>query len=298
MKLKKLLAGAAFALAATSASAASIPLTSVAGQLDIKLMGLTTETRLTAGSNESTWGIGAITSIDATGLGTWSAGASDGYYLYYMLYGVADLSSTAGGSYGNNLYNIGCTGGACDGKIHLDVYRSTIDLTTISNTKSANPNGRTGFDTYNLFAGMEKFLAVEFVSGLYADDPTTPQNEATATMFQNVSDLTLGAGDISGQGNFAGNVVGGTQAAKWQTGQVGGNDLDGIFTLRSNGPSGTPPFNIQTGTCTDAQITAGVCFAGYINDPVRAFVIPEPGSLAIFGLGLAGLAVLRRRKQQ
>ena len=295
MKLKKLLAGAAFALAATSASAASIPLTSVAGQLDIKLMGLTTETRLTAGSNESTWGIGAITSIDATGLGTWSAGASDGYYLYYMLYGVADLSSTAGGSYGNNLYNIGCTGGACDGKIHLDVYRSTIDLTTISNTKSANPNGRTGFDTYNLFAGMEKFLAVEFVSGLYADDPTTPQNEATATMFQNVSDLTLGAGDISGQGNFAGNVVGGTQAAKWQTGQVGGNDLDGIFTLRSNGPSGTPPFNIQTGTCTDAQITAGVCFAGYINDPVRAFVIPEPGSLAIFGLGLAAL---RRRKQK
>lgn len=314
MNAKKILAAAAMAFAATGASAMSLD--GLAGSLTIKLGGLTTETNTVssnqanpglctaASCNETTWGVGAITTITSVQNGIWNAGSTDGYYLYYMLYGIADLNTTPGGANGNNLYNTGSTFGDGDGKIHLDIYRTKTQIASIDQTYDAKPGDRTGFSTYSAFTGLEKYLAVEFAPGVTADDPTTVGvDESQTSLFQNVNQLNLGNSDLSGFGTFIADVVGGTAMTKWDTDTIGGHDLDGIFTLRSNGPYDTPltPINGtkgQSGTCTAAQVQSGVCFAGFINDPVRAFAIPEPGSLAIFGLGLAGLAALRRRKQK
>ncbi|CAN7660910.1 PEP-CTERM sorting domain-containing protein [Pseudoduganella sp. LjRoot289] len=296
MKLKKLLVATSLGLAAFGASATALD--SLTGKLNVKLAGQTTETQLISDgtvnvANETTWGVGAITSISSTTTGIWNAGASDGYYLYYMLYGIADLSSVQTSATSFDLYNIGSTYGAGDGKIHLDVYRTTTQIASMDQSFNADPHGRTSWNSYNLFAGLEKYLAIEFVTGPGAADvASTPENEATSTLHQHVSALSLTT-DISGNGDFVGDVVGGTGKTAWDTGLVSGHDLDGIFTLRSNGDSH------GTGNCTDAEVTGSeaTCFAGYINDPIRANKIPEPGTMALFGLGLAGLASMRRRRQ-
>lgn len=45
-------------------------------------------------------------------------------------------------------------------------------------------------------------------------------------------------------------------------------------------------------------ITASSNWLAMDNVTVNSSAVPEPGTLAVFGLGLAGLAALRRRKQQ
>mgnify|MGYP003576442678 CR=1 FL=1 len=290
MKLKHLITSLALGFAAISASAT--PLDALNGNLNIKLTGLTTESNRSAGSNETTWGVGNITSISGTGGQQWYAGASDGYYLYYMIYGIADQNIVQDPQTGKfSIYNIGATGGAADGEIHLDIYRSKTNLLELTSNYNASPSQRTGFDSFSLFAGMEKYLEVVFGTGkqlIDVEGGTNPgADERLATLTQTATAATLPA---AGEGQFFGDVVGGTAAAQWNTNGQFGHDLDGKFTLSTNGA------NFGSGTCTPAQVANNTCFTGLINDPIRANKVPEPGSLALLGLGFAGLAGMRRRK--
>ena len=290
MKLKQLITALTLGFAAISASAT--PLDALTGNLNIKLTGLTTEANNPAGTNETTWGVGNITQIIGTGGQNWFSGVSDGTYLYYMIYGIADQNIVQDPNTGKfSIYNIGATGGAADGKIHLDIYRSTTNLLELTSNFNANPANRTGFDSYSLFAGMEKYLEVEFGTGkqlIDVEGGTNPDaDERLATLVQTATGATLPA---AGEGQFFGDVVGGTGKIQWDTNGQFGHDLDGKFTLSTNGASQ------GSGTCTDAQIANNTCFVGLINDPIRANKIPEPGSLALLGLGFAGLAGLRRRR--
>lgn len=294
MKLKQLIAATSLAFA--SLSAAAIPLDQIVGNLDIKLGGLTTEYNTTAGTNETTWGIGNITSITSNSTGdVWNAGDSDGSYLYYMIYGIADLGTSTNSGNGFNIFNIGATGGPADGKIHLDIFRTNTKINPI-HLRNANPNDRTAFDMYSPFAALgPAYLQFTFGNGIVTtDDPNTAFDERQSTLYQDVTGITLPA---SGKGAFFLDVVGGTAQSSWDTnGREFGHDASGNFTLRPN-------FGIDNGNCTQAQATGvgnpgGVptCFAGLINDPILTNKIPEPGSLALLGLGFAGLAGLRRRR--
>ena len=87
-------------------------------------------------------------------------------------------------------------------------------------------------------------------------------------------------------------MVGGTDAAQWNSNaEAGGSDFFGKFTFVPNLASG------GEGVCTAAEAASNACFQEVSNDPILGEKVPEPGSLALFGLGLAGLAAMRRRKQ-
>jgi hypothetical protein len=294
MKLKKLLAAVAVGFAATSAMAAPVSLDAISGSLTVKMTGLTTETNLTAGSTETTWGIGAINQLLSTNGDTWSAG-TNGQYLYYMIYGIADQGIT-GTSPNVNIFNTGATGGGADGKIHFDLYLSDHQITSIDSSFTALVSDRNGYNGYAAYNTLgPAWLQAVFTPGLIAaDDPDTPWDETLTSLFQTASSSSLPA---TGAGSFYADVVGGTDYDRWNTNTQDGRDMFGTFTLSQNGI--TPGAQVPDhGTCPTASVLDNTCFAGYISDPIVANRLPEPTSLALFGLGLAGLAGLRRRKQQ
>lgn len=297
MKLSKLTLATAFAIASMSASA--VTLNGLSGAKTWHLSGLTAENTFTqeqiddgagfGSSNgwETTWAVGTIDQIFKTpinGSNTWNAGEG-GDYLNYMIYGIADGGFIATGT-GFDLFNTGATKDTgSDGKIHIDIYRSSasIDLNNVQTTSRCGFDCFTGLtDTGTLYLGLT--MEAEYFSG-----------DTVTTLFQAVSALQL---PTTGSGFFFANAQTGSALAKWDS-----NSVDNVKTAYFDGFDFGGAYDLRT--IVDAQgrglLNSGndyqsTGFAGYISDPISSRALPEPGSMALVGLGLLGFAGLRRRK--
>lgn len=293
MSFKKVLVGAAVAAAFLNSGVAFAgPLASVSGPIEFKLSGLTTGFFTQSGTNETTWGVGNITQIttptSAGAASLWNSGEG-GDYLGYILYGIADLSSSSVGSVITS-YGTGATGPGCGvlcGSIYVDMFKRT------SNPTPTTPSARTGYNAYTGVSTSSLWLRLALIPGIVANDPATGADEgANATLVQTLTSLTLPS---TGGGTFYANVVGGSAMSAYDTNGfttlLGTSaDMFGIFDLRSNTIGGG-----AGGTCNPLSTN---CFFGLIRDPVSANAVPEPGSIALLGLGLLAMGGAGMRRQR
>lgn len=219
--------------------------------------------------SEDTWGLLDVESIRSAdnSITYWSKG-DNGETLQGMFYGLDDFRV-------EEIFNV--TGDTVATFSHggkLDLYLSGAD----NFGANTGPAGRGGLSTYAPLTSGTLYLSLDFTTGC-GSTPTV----ASATLCGSFDSNTVG-----GSSGFL-KVTGGSAAAQWDTNNAAA--LSGL--LNPVDPEADLFFTNEF-----TPVGAGNGWSVVSNGNAIGTKLPEPGTLGLLGLGLAGLGMgLRRRKK-